>query len=1078
MIELEPRKQDFLQSIPNEMKYESDPTWWEGFSATVAYNNMPLLESVEETYKFGALGVDPTFKISDHIEEKYLPYYKDLARAKNVQHLRYLEQRVQSALDRRNVMNNAGITSQIAGGIVDPLFLTSFVPMLNAVTLGRTVGGAALKLGAIGAGYGAASEARRAPFAVADEDYESAMNIASTTALSALTGGVLKGATYTLPFMRSTAAKARAAVTGKPVKHFIDEKGNMSVSRETDTPFNAKFYNPFGSPIQRLLSDKSIPQDVKEELVKLSYNSSVGLQGTAQQAMPQSVAQRMIPYDGMVREFHEEMANLYEGHAFGREKAGQFFGAFTREMNPADNGFEEFVEDTFRRYILANSPDPQVARQARTALSDQQKKAFTLIKKFFDDFDADARFVGVLRDDAKIQGQMSKIDDLLDKKAKLVADIEDTVKAKAGGTKKQMSKLKDLENEMVRLRLDRDLLEEALQTRTRKSFLFPIYYDKMKLQDAVQRKNLEDIFDQHYALNGDESPREAAERTLSRIMEENADEMEDGRAVGNVGRGKHLKFRKTDINEYQIADYMVLNMDAIYTYAKRMGGKIEFARAYGGKNVDEVLSSIEDSMRKAKLSEDKIAQVKTAFTGEHDRVMGALIRDPSALNRQLSKFSKSYAGWAYLGGAGISAVSDLGTVVMSHGYADVAKAGLATLTDANLKTLAFKEMRYAGAGLDMARNIVQQKYLGDSVKSIQPNALERVQNVGDRFMYTMNGLGMITTAYKVLDGVLINDKFIRLSRKLLANNIDEFDKEYLFRYGIDEELAEYITKMPVEQAEGSDFLLANTGAWPRNTAAERNLLRRYQAATASHSDNAVVMGQAFDRPLIMDGVVYLKDNPFFAGMRKKFPNMFAIDERASTASVKMVRIENGTMTLPFTFMNFAMGANNKILGAVLDPARKYRLQGATALIGLSVLSFQIKDRYWWRKLKSDAGEDWTRSPDLMARIIDHSGLLGIYSDLGYTGLGMVANYAGTDGKQWPISPKYISRDKQDRFMDGITEPFGAPVGLGLNVIRGVNDFMDGNVTEGSREIVNSLPFLGLPLLFSDMKELMISQGRY
>ena len=184
------------------------------------------------------------------------------------------------------------------------------------------------------------------------------------------------------------------------------------------------------------------------------------------------------------------------------------------------------------------------------------------------------------------------------------------------------------------------------------------------------------------------------------------------------------------------------------------------------------------------------------------------------------------------------------------------------------------------------------------------------------------------------------------------------------------------------------------------------------------------------------------------------------------------------MTLPFTFMNFAMGANNKILGAVLDPARKYRLQGATALIGLSVLSFQIKDRYWWRKLKSDAGEDWTRSPDLMARIIDHSGLLGIYSDLGYTGLGMVANYAGTDGKQWPISPKYISRDKQDRFMDGITEPFGAPVGLGLNVIRGVNDFMDGNVTEGSREIVNSLPFLGLPLLFSDMKELMISQGRY
>ena len=115
---------------------------------------------------------------------------------------------------------------------------------------------------------------------------------------------------------------------------------------------------------------------------------------------------------------------------------------------------------------------------------------------------------------------------------------------------------------------------------------------------------------------------------------------------------------------------------------------------------------------------------------------------------------------------------------------------------------------------------------------------------------------------------------------------------------------------------------------------------------------------------------------------------------------------------------------------------------------------------------------------MIARIVDHSGLVGFYGDLGYTGLSMVANFAGTDGKQWPIQPKYVSRDEQDRFMDGITEPFGAPVGLGLGVARGVNDWMNGNMTEARREIVNALPFVGNPLMFGDVKDLMIGTGRY
>ena len=216
-------------------------------------------------------------------------------------------------------------------------------------------------------------------------------------------------------------------------------------------------------------------------------------------------------------------------------------------------------------------------------------------------------------------------------------------------------------------------------------------------------------------------------------------------------------------------------------------------------------------------------------------------------------------------------------------------------------------------------------------------------------------LAPLTTALKVLDQILVNDKFIRLSKQLADGTIDARDKEYLFRYGFDEDLANYVNDMPTQNAEGDDFLLANTDAWPTSTARERDMLRRYQAATAAHADNAVVMGQAFDRPLIMDGVAYIKDNAYTQAMRKKFPKLYEIDERASSDGVKMVRMESGTMSLPFTFMNFIFGANNKIMSAVIDPDRRFRLQGAVALIGLSYLSLNIKDKFLVEKSKRKLG---------------------------------------------------------------------------------------------------------------------------
>ena len=164
-------------------------------------------------------------------------------------------------------------------------------------------------------------------------------------------------------------------------------------------------------------------------------------------------------------------------------------------------------------------------------------------------------------------------------------------------------------------------------------------------------------------------------------------------------------------------------------------------------------------------------------------------------------------------------------------------------------------------------------------------------------------------------------------------------------------------------------------------------------------------------------------------------------------------------------MNFAFGANNKILGAIRDPNRRYRLQGAIALIGLSYLSLSIKKPdYWFEKRES---------PEILARIIDHSGLLGIYSDIGYTGLSMAVNGGllpeeGVLG----IKPKYVSPNEEERMMDALTEPFGAPAGLALSYGRAAGHFLNGRYDEGTAEFFYNAPFLGLPYIRDDTKALL------
>ena len=1070
-------QQDLVIIGENTYRETEDPSFYETLKATYSFNWMPMIERREEFVRFGNRPFDSRMDLAQKIADagpQYYDHVDELGRARDDEHFDFIKERIDRSFARRKTMAAGNPLAVMGAYIVSPEAALLAIPGFN-LGYGATVGGTALRFATSGAMFAAATEARRAPSEYAHEPYEVEMNLAASTVLGGAIGGAFKGAPYMMPFGRSTANKVARIAKGEKIEKPFKDDGSVALDDGTKPAvkvgadeFDLEVNDFISTPMKRALGNKALPKSVKEAFVKLAYNQSLPLAGQKGKATPQSVAARKVTHMGSAFEYESSMRNLY-AQQFGQGKAKQVMGVFLQSRKD----FDAWYTDTMRRYINSMNPDPRISNKAKQGLTDEQKQAFTIHKNMMDQYDMDARYVGLLQDDKIIEDTITKYQKSMISKQKLIADLDDVRKERLSLTKKQQAKYDEVVEEIGKLGDQIEDLKTALASPTRKNFAFPIYYDKIGLQDATNRESLTQAFTRRYESDRARFPddtysrtaREDAERTVARIMEEDFAEFEE--SLASMPKSKHLAHRKTNVEEWEVSDHMAVTMESMYAYFDRMGSRIEFARAYGGKTVDEILTDIEANTRKARPKgmnkakwEETVAQTKSDFAAEFDRVMGAAQRNPDRWDNKIAFLAKNYSGWVYLGQAGISAITDVGSVVMAHGFKDTFRAAAAMIADTGYAKALGNQARLGGELLDMNRNLMMRRVIGDSLKRVQPSGTERFVETGNKFFYTANLLGPLTVGIKTLDQILVNDKIVRLSKQRQSGALKPQDEAFLNKYGIDSEMSKYINDMPVSKHESFDFFFANTDEWSRVTQADRDKLRTYQAATSAHANNTVIYGQQFDRPLIVDGITYMKDNAYFRANRAAFP----IDERASTRGIKMVRVESGLMSLPFTFMNFAFAANNKILGAIRDPNRLYRLQGVAALLGLSYMSLDIKKPDWWFEKKD--------SPELLMRVVDHSGVLGLYMDLGYMGMAIAAGTGAYDPEQSIFKPKY-----QPDLIDAMTEPFGAPIGLASEYIRGANDFINGDMNEGSKRYFYNAPLVGLPWIKSDMQDLVLGSER-
>ena len=526
-----------------------------------------------------------------------------------------------------------------------------------------------------------------------------------------------------------------------------------------------------------------------------------------------------------------------------------------------------------------------------------------------------------------------------------------------------------------------------------------------------------------------------ADKTIAGMLDEIDDDIDEAILIG-AGKGKHFLNRTLDIPREDLVDYIQTNIkDVMIAYNDRIAPRVEFAKVFSeyGKNgkapkLADVFESMRTRLADDGLSASEVDEAMMQFQSNYDLVVGTVYRNPDAISKKIADTLKTAATWTYLGRAGISAVADVATLFMDHKVSTVMRSLTALADDVSLKMVQ-KEIQLSGEILDIVKNMSHARELEMLSKDVFGNKFDRVNNM----FFMANGLGPVTVATKLIDGLARGHTIIEASEALVKGTLNDFDKVFLARYNITPEMALRITKMPYETSNNG-LRLPNTAAWTDLEAVDafRNALR-------SGIANRVISATPADKPKMMNGVAYI---PMSVASKLNLPE----DEVVKG----FYRMENALLSLPFTFYSYSLGALNKVTANYAQGAVRNRsVHFAMAMFfGYQIVKFKTPDWAW----------DKMGTEDKLARAFDMSGIAALYSDIGYRSLEMAQSFGAEESF---IAPKFVQ--EPDR-LGGVLSLGGAPIDWAKETADGIADFLSGNFSDGAKQIGRQMPLTGLLVL--------------
>ena len=1017
-----------------------------------------------------------------YFDQKYFPYRADLTSARNSDHFWDMVEHIdQKQIDLDTIANSTwGVF--IPAMVVDPVNALSIaIPVARS----KTVFDAIIKSAFFSGATMAPVEFARVKLDPTVKPMEGVINTGASMALAIGATGAIKGVsrTFSQRAIRQAEEETQAffkavyaqdeplyrsgegtVVSGKSLSEINLPKGTVmsdKVIPVIDKPdaiapnafVNSFAYKAFTTGEKRILLDYSLPDEIHS-----SWNTLAGtwthLLNKNKAGVPSNMSVHLKAGPNRAKWIAVEDAL----QAKYREDTGVTpVGVMDYKLPFLGwKGFREWTKDINKKYVIGKTDE----------LSKSQKEALDIMIPFWKDWGKKLEATGRIGSRKSLNISLAKRQTHLDKLKIILAERQKDSKLKST-VNYWKNAVKETEAEVLRLKQSiNNLPKEVLPAN--EVFYFPRFWNFEKIKS--NRAELESVITDWYEKNpyvwknGEQvlmpfdrtSAAKRAKETVTNILNEKEYTF-DSTYSGNSSM--HLKHRALDIPNEKVYDFIEQDpIQVMQAYTSKIAPSYEFDIAFGGRSFQELMHDVRSLVEK-KNGSKRADQVVRDFDAMYRRIVTNTLDDPDALSQKIRTALVDASQFSFLGSAGFSTLSDYAAILMQREMGAFWKLAFSILERDKIKLNA-KEVRLAGEALDIRLGQVQQR-LADEISNspFDRGVYDRLTGKAKTAYFAANLLAPLTTIAKKLEGTLRAHQIIEDSIKWSNNRLSAKDIKINAMMGWDIKKAREIAKLAQQEGDFAGIIQkTKAGLWVPNSTEwlkagiKQETLDGFRDHMNAGVFNAVIMASPADKPIIMDGVVHIPWSvaKFIPGMKQdKVVRGYA-------------RYENGLLATPFTFYSYTFGALNKITAKLSHNTLHNRAIGLVAGMGLAYMGLQLRYRN-----KPWVLENMSLS-DKLARSFDYSGMGAIYSDLFYKGITAAENLGYPNSY---IQPKYISRDKDERPLDAVLEPFGAPASLVVDVGRSVSKIAKGEFGEGTNDLLRTMPFWRLWFLENETKEL-------
>ena len=785
-----------LTTAPNirlgEKQTISSVNFAEGLQASFLSKYDPIRDFAVETSRFGLETLpEKGYVARENIPDDLKPYGSSLLRATNQNHMDHLAAQLRESMDRRKTQSDTGLFRSFVYEAFDPVNYIS-IPLRLTGAIGKT----ALASGTATAAVAVGQEAIRYPFDPLATKGEVALNIGAAFVLGSTLGGLAS-----VPAAR----RARAIQDGEAkINEYnkalgVDEAAKFDPNIAQSAFTDSWLYKSVTTPMKRTLQNKKIPNSVKLTMLEIANDAGILLEANKKgQALKNSVFQNAKLRDGEWVQVYDKVYNTW-GESHGKGTTSIMDYSFDRK------DFESWLTDV----------DSKVMRGEKAA-DDFEAKAMDELNSFYSNWESRLNEQGLL-------GNKKFYVRDIEVRESRIQNIEATLERYRGTNEFNrlnaiVAKNKNIIDSHKAVLDDLDARGPTLPAN--EEVFRPRYWDK----DTIKKNRgaLEAVLAKWFAENptaytkGEKIELSTKPDAVQKRAVDAVDSILGLKDVTDFdvasfghGKSKHFKHRGIDIPNKLVLDFIHRNpVSVMKAYTTRSAPRYEFSRQFDGKEFEDILDEKTIEMLDSGMNIDEVNAALKDIRHMHDRVVGTLLREPDAANQKVAAGLRDAAQLSYLGGAGVSTISEPAKIIMEHGIGTTIKGLFGVLKSSQLK-MGAKEGRIAGEMLETLMGSAHLRLVDDMGNNpLRSSFMDKAKNA----FYTLNGLGPITRIFKDFDGMVRSHTLIDYSVRLTQGKATKMESEYLARYGIDAKIAKNIANAPHQKSE-SGMYMANTEAW-------------------------------------------------------------------------------------------------------------------------------------------------------------------------------------------------------------------------------------------------------------------------